>query len=147
MALVAKIDRIEVTVTSSETEALLLGTVSLKSYIRRTIRFPKDDKSYPYFSPAKINIQDCFSSRRAKESGRYFGPFPSAYSVRDSLNILQKVFKVRQCEDSFSRIAVGLAYSIRLSVVQAPAADSLARRNTQRMSKMLVSFSRVKAVS
>ncbi|MBV1876729.1 MAG: excinuclease ABC subunit UvrC [Pseudomonadales bacterium] len=117
LALVAKIQQIEVTVTNSETEALLLEQSLIK-----TLRPPynidfKDDKSYPYIY---LSSQDefprlAFYRGVQKKRGRFFGPFPSAYSVRDSLSILQKVFRVRQCEDSFykNRSRPCLQYQIK----------------------------------
>ncbi|MEX2327696.1 MAG: excinuclease ABC subunit UvrC, partial [Pseudomonadales bacterium] len=105
LALVAKIAQVEYTITSSETEALLLEQSLIKEHKPPYNIFFKDDKSYPYIY---ISTNDqyprlAFHRGAQKRPGRYFGPFPSAYSVRDSLTILQKVFRVRGCEDSFFR--------------------------------------------
>lgn len=105
MALVARIDHIETTITSSETEALLLEQSLIKEHKPPYNIDFKDDKSYPYIylSTEDTYPRLAFHRGAQKKAGRYFGPFPSAYSVRDSLNILQKVFRVRQCEDTFFR--------------------------------------------
>lgn len=103
MAMVAKINNIEVTVTNSDTEALLLEQSLIK-----TLRPPyniqlRDDKSYPYILLSEDSDFPRLSFYRGsrKRSGRFFGPYPSANATRETLQILQKVFRVRQCEDSY----------------------------------------------
>ncbi len=105
MALVSKIAAVQITVTRSETEALLLEQSLVKEDRPPYNVVLRDDKSYPY-----IHLTDhtdyprlTFHRGAKKKTGRYFGPFPSAYAVRDSLNILQKLFRIRSCEDGFFR--------------------------------------------
>ncbi|MBY6189282.1 excinuclease ABC subunit UvrC [Microbulbifer agarilyticus] len=102
MALVEKIADIEVTVTRSETEALVLEQSLIKSQRPPYNVMLKDDKGYPYiFLSSKDTFPRIAFHRGSKrKKGDYFGPFPNASSVRDSLNFLQKTFRIRNCEDS-----------------------------------------------
>ncbi len=104
-ALMAHVCNVEITVTHTEGEALILENHLIKELRPHYNVLLRDDKSYPYIY---LSNQDTFprlafhrGARRAK--GRYFGPFPSASAVRDTLSLLQKLFRVRQCEDSFFR--------------------------------------------
>lgn len=101
-AMVAKVTGIEVTVTHTEGEALLLECQQIKRYKPRYNICLRDDKSYPYiFLSSEQDFPRVTLHRGAKNKrGRYFGPYPSAGAVRETLKLLQKIFPVRQCEDS-----------------------------------------------
>lgn len=103
LAMVSKIENIEITVTNSETEALLLEQTLIKSY-RPTYNIQlRDDKSYPYIMLSSSDEYPRLGFYRGsrKGKGRFFGPYPSAHSTRETLQLLQKVFRVRQCKDSY----------------------------------------------
>ncbi|HJR13293.1 MAG TPA: excinuclease ABC subunit UvrC [Rhodanobacteraceae bacterium] len=103
-SMVSQIARIEVTLTRTEGEALLLEAQLIKSLKPRYNIMLRDDKSYPYIFVSEDPFPRIVFHRGAKrEKGRYFGPFPSAHSVRESLALMQKLFKVRQCENSYFR--------------------------------------------
>ena len=102
-ALVKRIADIEVTVTETEIEALILEHNLIKQYRPPFNILMRDDKSYPYIFLSDRDQWPRLSFHRGpkKVKGTYFGPFPSVQAVRDSMGFLQKVFKVRQCEDVF----------------------------------------------
>ena len=104
-ALVARIANMEVTVTETETEALLLENNLIKQHQPNYNVLLRDDKSYPYIFLSDRDQYPRLTLHRGpkKAKGAYFGPFPSKYAVRESLGFLQRVFKVRQCDDSFFR--------------------------------------------
>lgn len=103
-ALVARIAQIETTITANETEALLLEQTLIKEWRPPYNILLRDDKSYPYVFLSDGDFPRLGIHRGAKKAkGRYFGPYPSALAIRESLSLLQKTFQVRQCEDSYYR--------------------------------------------
>lgn len=103
-ALVARIAQIETTITGNETEALLLEQSLIKQWRPPYNILLRDDKSYPYVHLSDGDFPRLSIHRGAKKAaGRYFGPYPSAGAIRESLALLQKAFQVRQCEDSYYR--------------------------------------------
>lgn len=103
MAMVAKIARIEISITHSETEALLLEQSLIKDLKPPYNIQLRDDKSYPYIlltDHAEYPRLMFYRGSKARK-GRYFGPYPSAHATRDTLQLMQKVFKVRQCQESY----------------------------------------------
>jgi len=103
-ALVANIHHIDVTVTHTETEALLLEHNYIKLYQPRYNVLLRDDKSYPYIFLSGDPHPRLAIHRGAKHAkGEYFGPFPNGYAVRETLALLQKIFPVRQCENNVYR--------------------------------------------
>ena len=100
-ALVKNIRKVDVTVTHTETEALILEHNYIKLYLPRYNVLLRDDKSYPYiFLSSSAHPRISIHRGAKKRKGEYFGPYPDSGAVRESLHLLQKIFPVRQCEDS-----------------------------------------------
>src|ERR1700675_1129795 len=102
-ALVAKTAGMEVTITNSDTEALLLEFNLIKKHRPRFNVVLRDDKSFPYlhFETQHDFPRLNFYRGSRKEPGRYFGPYPSAGAVRETLQQLQKLFRLRNCDDAY----------------------------------------------
>src|SRR5271170_7567946 len=116
-ALIAKTVNMEVTITNSETEALLLEFNLIKKHRPRFNVVLRDDKSFPYLHLETNHEFPRLNFYRGsrKEPGKYFGPYPSAGAVRDTLQQLQKLFRIRNCDDTYfaNRSRPRLQYQIQ----------------------------------
>src|SRR5918994_5203982 len=117
MAMVSQVANVEVTVTASETEALLLEYNLIKRHRPRYNITLRDDKSFPYLY---VTTQDeypriSFYRGSRKLPGRFFGPYPNARATRETILLLQKLFLLRPCSDSFfaNRSRPCLQYQIK----------------------------------
>ncbi len=114
-ALVSHINKIDVTVTHTETEALILEHNYIKQYLPKYNVLLRDDKSYPYIFISAHKHPRLSAHRGAKKrKGEYFGPYPDSGAVRETLHLIQKIFPVRQCEDTVysNRVRPCLMYQI-----------------------------------
>ncbi|MDH3435184.1 MAG: excinuclease ABC subunit UvrC, partial [Gammaproteobacteria bacterium] len=128
-AMMALVANVEVTLTNTEAEALILEYNLIKQHKPRFNVILRDDKSYPYIYVSTRHRFPRLQFHRGprKGKGRYFGPYPSTSAVRQTLNELQKLFLVRQCQDSYfsNRTRPCLQYQIKRCT--APCVDLISR--------------------
>jgi excinuclease ABC subunit C len=141
-SMMRQVNRIEVSLTHTETEALLLESNLIKSMKPRFNILMRDDKSYPYIRLSIKQDYPGLSLHRGsrKDGAQYFGPFPSAGAVRELLALLQKTIPVRQCEDSFFRNRSRPCLQYQIKRCTAPCVKLISREDYARDIEQAVLF-------
>lgn len=142
-SMVKQICDVQITITETEAEALLLESNLIKKHRPRYNVLLRDDKSYPYI---RISTRQDFPrvsfhrGSRSKRGGEYFGPYPSAGAVRETLSLLKKLFRVRQCQDSYfaNRSRPCLEYQIKRCT--APCTKAISKEDYATSVKQTVNF-------
>ncbi|MCL1048106.1 excinuclease ABC subunit UvrC [Shewanella abyssi] len=123
-ALVSRIANIDVTVTHSETDALILENDYIKQYMPKYNVLLRDDKSYPYILLSNHKHPRLSYHRGPKrDKGQYFGPYPNGGAVRESLHLLQKIFPIRQCDDLYYKARSRPCLQYQIGRCSAPCVD------------------------
>ncbi|WP_016855295.1 excinuclease ABC subunit UvrC [Halomonas smyrnensis] len=134
-ALVARIADIQVTVTNSETEALLLEQTLIKEQRPPYNILLRDDKSYPFVFVTDRHPFPALEYKRARtrhDDGRYLGPYPSSTAVRESLSLMQKIFRIRNCEDSVFAHRTRPCLQYQIDRCTAPCVDYISEADYRR---------------
>lgn len=125
-ALVKRINVIDVTVTHTESEALILENNYIKKYLPQYNILLRDDKSYPYILITDHKHPKLSSHRGGRKTkGEYFGPYPTVGAVWESLRLMQKLFPLRQCEDSYYRARTRPCLQYQLGRCSAPCVNKI----------------------
>lgn len=148
-ALVAKIADINITITHSETEALLLEQTLIKRHRPPYNIVLRDDKSYPHIFISAHKDYPILTYRRGKQKaqGTYFGPYPSSNAVKDSILVLQKTFQLRSCEDSFFKNRSRPCLQHQIKRCSAPCVKAISIEEYQETIKHAMLFLQGKSVT
>lgn len=130
-AMMAQVHDVQITLTHTEAEALLLENNLIKELRPRYNVLLRDDKSYPYIYLSKQQHFPRLAFHRGprNQPGRYFGPFPSAGAVRETLSHLKKVFPLRQCRDTFFRNRSRPCLQYQIKRCTAPCVDYISEES------------------
>lgn len=140
-ALVSHIANIDVTLTHSETEALILENDYIKRYLPRYNVLLRDDKSYPYiFLSQHQHPRLAYHRGPQREKGQYFGPYPNGGAVRESLHLMQKLFPIRQCDDLYYKARSRPCLQYQLKRCSAPCVGLVADADYQEQVKLATLF-------
>ena len=140
-ALVKQICAIDVTVTHTEGEALILENNYIKKYQPKYNILLRDDKSYPYLLITNHRHPKLGLHRGGKRiKGDYFGPYPSVGAVWESLRLIQKIFPIRQCEDSYYRARSRPCLQHQLGRCLAPCVDKVSNEDYQQQVELAKLF-------
>lgn len=140
-SLVNQIAQVEFTLTHSETEALILENNLIKQYMPRYNVLLRDDKSYPYILISSHKHPRISSHRGSRKvAGQYFGPYPNAGAVWQSLKTLQKIFPIRQCEDGFYRARTRPCLQYQLKLCSAPCVGKISDDDYQQQVRLASLF-------
>ena len=140
-ALVKQIAAIDVTITHTEGEALLLENNYIKKYQPKYNILLRDDKSYPYLLITDHKHPKLGLHRGGKKiKGDYFGPYPTVGAVWESLRMMQKLFPLRQCEDSYYRARSRPCLQYQLGRCSAPCVDKISAQDYQQQVQLAKLF-------
>ncbi|CAC9576087.1 Excinuclease ABC subunit C [uncultured Gammaproteobacteria bacterium] len=139
--LVTNIDDFDVVITNTETQALLLENELIKQHKPRYNILLKDAKSYPYIYITNDKHPRVGFYRGIKHKNyQFFGPYPSAHVVRDSLNLLKKIFKVRQCTNATYRSRSRPCLEYQIALCSAPCVNKISDKDYAQDVKMMSLF-------
>ncbi|MBL4816703.1 MAG: excinuclease ABC subunit UvrC [Shewanella sp.] len=140
-ALVSHIANIDVTVTHSETDALILENDYIKQYMPRYNVLLRDDKSYPYILLSHHKHPRLAYHRGPKrDKGAYFGPYPNGGAVRESLHLMQKIFPIRQCDDLYYKSRSRPCLQYQIGRCSAPCVDKISSEDYEAQVKLASLF-------